>query len=257
MPLLNGRLVGVPGGLNTSRCCAARAVPEIVSARAMSTGVMARSGPLRGEAGYAVSRADARRDIFARSRLSTGSTTRRNAMADTRGRIRWVLVFWMFVLSAVAYLDRVNLSIAGRFVAQEFGLSNVQLRTVFSSFILGYALFQAPGGRLADRFGPRWVLFVGVLWWSVFTALTGWLPSGFSGALAALLLVRFLLGVGEAVVYPASNRAIASWIPMSERGIANGILFAGVGVGAGVATPLVTKILALHGWRWSFFACSF
>ena len=177
-------------------------------------------------------------------------------MADKRGSIRWVLVSWMFVLSAVAYLDRVNLSIAGRFVAQEFGLSNVQLGTVFSSFILGYALFQAPGGRLADRFGPRWVLFIGVFWWSVFTALTGWLPSGFSGALAALLIVRFLLGVGEAVVYPASNRVVASWIPSSERGVANGILFAGVGVGAGVATPLVTRILALHGWRWSFFACA-
>lgn len=173
-----------------------------------------------------------------------------------RGSVRWIVVFWLFVLSAVAYLDRVNLSIAGRFLAQDFGLTNVQLGRVFSAFLYGYALFQAPAGRLADRFGPRWVLFIGVIWWGIFTALTGWLPSGIAGALLALLCVRFLLGVGEAVVYPASNRVVAKWIPVGERGIANGILFAGVGVGAGIATPFVTAVMTDYGWRWVFGVCA-
>ncbi len=168
------------------------------------------------------------------------------------GRIRWVIVFWMFVISAIAYLDRVNISIAGPSIEQEFHLDHIQLGWVFSAFVLGYALFQAPGGRLADRFGPRRVLALGAVWWAVFTSLTALVPGGFARALLALLSVRFLLGVGEAVVYPASNRMVASWVPSQERGIANGCIFAGVGAGAGIAPPLITYILVHHGWRWSF-----
>src|SRR5512142_2723752 len=116
-----------------------------------------------------------------------------------RLRFRWVLIGWMFAISAIAYLDRVNISIAGRAIQQEFGLDNLRLGWVFSAFVVGYALFQAPGGRLADRFGPRNILALGTVWWAVFTALTGTVPSGFALAIASLIAVRFLLGVGEAV----------------------------------------------------------
>ena len=75
----------------------------------------------------------------------------------------------MFVVSAIAYLDRVNISIAGPTIAKEFRLDNVQLGWIFSAFVLGYALFQAPGGRISDRFGPRSTLMIGVIWWGVFT----------------------------------------------------------------------------------------
>jgi MFS transporter, ACS family, glucarate transporter len=169
-----------------------------------------------------------------------------------RGKIRWLLIFWMFVISAIAYLDRVNISIAGSSIEQEFHLQHTQLGWVFSAFVLGYALFQAPGGRLADRFGPRRILALGTVWWAVFTALTAFVPAGLGSALGTLLGTRFLLGVGEAVVYPASNRLVASWIPSQERGIANGLIFAGVGAGAAIAPPLVIYILVHHGWRWSF-----
>jgi ACS family glucarate transporter-like MFS transporter len=169
-----------------------------------------------------------------------------------RGRVRWVLICWMFVISAIAYLDRVNISIAGRSIQQEFHLDNLQLGWVFSAFVLGYALFQAPGGRLADRFGPRKVLTVGTVWWGLFTALTALVPSSIASALVVMLAVRFFLGLGEAVVYPASNRLVASWIPSQERGLANGLIFAGVGIGAGVTPPLITYVLVNYGWRWSF-----
>src|SRR2546430_17425717 len=86
-------------------------------------------------------------------------------MADhVESRVRWVLVFWLFVLSAVAYLDRINLSIAGSFIATEFRLTNVQLGSLTSAFLMGYALFQTVGGWLADRLGSRRVLAAGVLW---------------------------------------------------------------------------------------------
>jgi len=169
-----------------------------------------------------------------------------------RGRTRWVLIGWMFVLSAIAYLNRVGISIAGGSIEQDFHLSQIQLGWVFSAFVLGYALFQAPGGRLADRFGPRRVIALGTVWWGVFAALTGLAPTGISGALVILLAVRFALGMGVAVLYPASNRLVASWIPAEERGVANGWIFAGVGAGAGIAPPLITYILVHSGWRWSF-----
>ena len=165
---------------------------------------------------------------------------------------RWLLVFWLFVLSAVAFLDRVNISIAGGSIASEFGLTNVQLGWVFSSFLLGYALFQTPGGWLSDRLGPRRVLTAGVIWWGVFTALTAMVPSKVGGALLFFVAMRFLLGAGEAIIYPASNRFVSWWIPTQERGIANGIIFAGVGVGAGITPPAISYVMFHYGWRWSF-----
>jgi ACS family glucarate transporter-like MFS transporter len=158
----------------------------------------------------------------------------------------------MFVVSAIAYLDRVNISIAGHAIAEEFHLNNIELGWVFSAFVLGYALFQAPGGRLADRLGPRMVLGLGVVWWGVFTCLITFLPASMAGLVAIIIGIRFCLGMGEAVVYPASNCIVSAWIPSTERGIANGIIFTGVGFGAGVAPPLITYVLVHYGWRWSF-----
>jgi MFS transporter, ACS family, glucarate transporter len=169
-----------------------------------------------------------------------------------RGRLRWLLIFWMFTVSAIAYLDRVNISIAGHFIQEEYHLSQVELGWIFSAFLIGYAAFQAPGGRLADRFGPRKILALGTVWWGVFTALTALVSPTLAGVIFVLIAVRFALGLGEAVVYPASNRLVAKWIPSSERGIANGFIFAGVGAGAGITPPLIAYILMHYGWRWSF-----
>jgi ACS family glucarate transporter-like MFS transporter len=171
---------------------------------------------------------------------------------ESQTNVRWVLVAWLFVISAIAYLDRVNISIAGQAIKSEFHLDNIQLGWVFSAFVLGYAFLQAPAGRLADQVGARRVLTVGVIWWAVFTSLITFLSPALSGLIVILIAIRFLLGVGEAVVYPASNCIVSSWIPSAERGRANGIIFAGVGFGAGLAPPLITYMLTRHGWRSSF-----
>src|SRR6202048_1087554 len=167
-------------------------------------------------------------------------------------RTRWLLVFWLFVLSAVAFLDRVNISIAGSSIAADYGLTNQQLGWVFSSFLLGYALFQTAGGWLSDKLGPRRVLTVGVVWWGIFTALTAVVPSQMRAALLLFVAIRFLLGAGEAVIYPASNQFVSWWVPTQERGIANGIIFAGVGVGAGITPPAISYVMIHYGWRSSF-----
>ena len=175
---------------------------------------------------------------------------------DRTTHVRWFLVFWLFVLSAVSYLDRVNISIAGGSIAEAYHLSDVQLGKVFSAMLVGYAIFQTTAGRLADRFGPRRVLTAGVIWWGVFTAITALVPPRISGAVLVFMLVRFLLGAGEAVIYPSANRFVASWIPVHERGIANGWIFAGVGAGAGLTPPLITYLMIHYGWRSSFWTCS-
>lgn len=164
------------------------------------------------------------------------------------------MVGLVLAIAAVAYLDRVNISIAASFLKEDLDLTQIQLGTIFSAFVLGYALTQPFAGRVADRYGAYRVIAIGIVWWTVLTVATALVPTGFAGAFGAMLFVRFMLGVGESVIFPASNRLVASWIPSKERGLANGLVFAGVGVGAGIAPPLVATIMASHGWRWAFFA---
>jgi ACS family glucarate transporter-like MFS transporter len=186
----------------------------------------------------------------------SGNRGEEPVIASDKIPVRWFLIFWLFVLSAVSYLDRVNISIAGGSIVDAYHLTDVQLGKVFSALVAGYALFQTLGGYLADRFGPRRVLAGGVIWWGIFTAMTALVPPDISGALILFVAVRFLLGAGEAVIYPAANQFVARWIPVRERGIANGWIFAGVGAGAGLTPPLITYLMIHYGWRSSFWVCS-
>lgn len=168
------------------------------------------------------------------------------------GRVRWLMVALAFLVAAVSYLDRSNISIAAPVLKADLSLSDRQLGLVFSAFVFGYALTQPIAGRLADRFGPYAIVAIGIVWWSVLTAATAMIPSTFAGAFVTLLVVRCILGIGESVIFPASNRLVASWIPKQERGLANGLIFAGVGVGAGLAPPLITTIMLSSDWRAAF-----
>jgi ACS family glucarate transporter-like MFS transporter len=167
-------------------------------------------------------------------------------------RVRYLLAFWLFVLSGVAFLDRTNISIAGIQISKEYGLGNQRLGWIFSAFLIGYAGFQLPAGWLAASYGPRRVLTLGVLWWGIATALTAILPGGMSHAVILLIAIRFALGAGEAVIYPAANQFVARWVPVHERGFINGLIFAGVGAGSGLTPPLLTWLIVRQGWRAAF-----
>lgn len=169
-----------------------------------------------------------------------------------RTRIRFLLCFWLFVLSAISYLDRTNIAIAGTQLSQQFNLGNQRLGWIFSAFLIGYAAFQIPAGVLAVRFGPRRVLTVGVLIWAACNVLTALLPTGFSQAIVLLIAVRCTLGIAEAVIYPSANQFVARWVPQKERGIVNGLIFAGIGIGGGLTPPLLTWIILSRGWRAAF-----
>jgi ACS family glucarate transporter-like MFS transporter len=171
---------------------------------------------------------------------------------ERRTRIRFLLCFWLFVLSTISFVDRTNVAIAGTQLSHQFGLGNQRLGWVFSAFLVGYASFPLPAGVLAVRFGPRRVLTCGVLIWAVCNVLTALLPSGFAHAVVLLIAVRCALGLAEAVIYPAANQFVARWVPQKERGFINGLIFAGVGAGSGLTPPLLTWIILMWGWRAAF-----
>jgi ACS family glucarate transporter-like MFS transporter len=161
------------------------------------------------------------------------------------------------LLSATAtagYLCRVNVSVAGALLMGEFGLSQIQMGRVFSAFLLGYALFQVPGGMLADRWGARRVVAFVTWWWvlaTVLQAAVGWGPLGGSaaGVLWMLVVLRFVLGVGAAPTYPASAQGRRAMVPPLARGRANGIVIGSVGLGSALAPPLVSSVMVSWGWR--------
>lgn len=162
-------------------------------------------------------------------------------------RMRWLIVLATFLLSVLLYVDRICISAAKDAVSADIGLSEQQMGWVFSAFALGYALLQAPSGWLADRLGPRPVLALIVALWSIFTGLTA-----AASSFTSMLVVRFLFGAGEAGAFPGMARAVYSWIPMSERGLVQGINFSGSRIGAAVTLPVISWLIAELGWRPTF-----
>ncbi|HEV2465390.1 MAG TPA: MFS transporter [Acidobacteriaceae bacterium] len=167
-------------------------------------------------------------------------------------KLRYFLGFWLFILSAVAFLDRTNITIAGPQISQQYGLNDQRLGWIFSAFLIGYAVLQIPAGWLASRSGPRKVLTIGVLLWGVTTAATAMLPSTIEHAVLLLIVLRLALGGSESVIYPAANQFVARWIPLRERGRINGLIFAGVGAGSGLTPPLLNWLIGNYTWRAAF-----
>jgi len=171
-------------------------------------------------------------------------------------RIRWLILALLLGISIVTYIDRVNISVTARHMIPSLGLTKVQMGQVFSAFVLGYALCQIPGGWLGDRWGARRILTLAVIWWSIFTALTALAPAlpivNMIGILGSLILVRFLIGVGEAAALPNFNRVVASWFGPHERGLGIGIAISGIGIGSALTPPLTAWVMVNFGWQTVF-----
>jgi MFS family permease len=164
----------------------------------------------------------------------------------TSHRRYWVFLL-LFLFNAIAYLDRVNMSVAGKPIAQEFGLSPVALGYLFSSFLWAYVLMMLPGGRLIDRWGTHIVASVATAVWSAAQMATG-LASSF----AAMLATRLGLGIGEAPFAPITYGSVRSWSPYTERGTAVAVISAGSSLGLSLGAPAVAWLIETLSWRWSF-----
>ncbi|GAB2900814.1 MFS transporter [Paraburkholderia jirisanensis] len=163
------------------------------------------------------------------------------------GRI--VIYLLLFTGCSINYVDRVVLSVAAHPIAQEFGLSTVQLGYLFSAFLWTYLIFVLPWGMLVDRIGTRRSTASGMAIWSFATVLTG-LCGGFTSA----ILSRLLMGFGEASTYPAGAKTIREWIPARERGFATTVFNCGGYAGPALGSVLMGSLVSAIGWRGGFFA---
>ncbi len=175
-------------------------------------------------------------------------------------RVRWWILGIVMGIMAVTALNRLNLSIAGKLIDEEFSFGTVRMGLIFSAFLWGYGLFQIPWGYICDRIGPRRTLTASILCFAVGAGAVGLVPrlaamTGI-GALAAFRLVRFITGVGEAAISSNVTRVIASWTSVRERGFASGLQVCGLGLG-GTLTPVFIAWTMTHwGWRASFMICA-
>ena len=160
---------------------------------------------------------------------------------------RHLLIVSTFLLSVLLYVDRTCISTAKDAVCADLGLNKEQWSWVLASFAFGYALFQTPGGAMADKLGGRFVLTAVVAAWSVFTGLTA-----VAWNFVSMLVIRFLFGAGEAGAFPGMARVVYSWIPVKERGLVKGINFSGSRIGAALAMPGVAWLIHQFGWKQTF-----
>ena len=151
-------------------------------------------------------------------------------------------------LTTLTYLDRICISIVGVRIKTEFGLNNLQFGWVLASFSLAYAMFEIPSGVWGDRIGPKALFIRIVLFWSLFTALTG-LATG----LISLIAIRFLFGIGESGTYPNCMIVMSRWFPVQEIGRA--LTWVGIGsqIGSAIAPLIIIPIAVSFGWRASFY----
>ena len=161
-------------------------------------------------------------------------------------RYQLVLVFVLFAI--ITYLDRNSISSIGSDLTKDLGINDEQWGLILAAFSLAYGLFEIPTGLMVDKYGPRVTLFRIVVWWSVFTVLTG-----FATGFYFLIIVRFLFGAGEAGAFPTASVAIARWFPTAERGRIQSIMWMGSRLGGAMAPILSIWLASVYGWRTVFF----
>ena len=173
----------------------------------------------------------------------TGSV-RRSAL-----KVRHLILFVLCLMYFVAYVDRVNISVAGPAIRKDLGLTPIELGLIFSAFAYPYAAMQIAGGWASDRFGPRRVLAALSSLWAAATILTG-----LSWSVESLVVCRVFVGLGEGGAFPTATRAFTWWLPARERGFAQGITHSCARLGGAVTPPIVLAVVARYGWRASFIA---
>lgn len=161
---------------------------------------------------------------------------------------RYLVFVGLFILMFINYLDRVNLSVAAKSIAENYGLSPIDMGYIFSAFLWTYLVCLIPMGMLADRFGGRAITYSTLGLWSLAGIWTG-----LSTSYSSLFASRLVLGIGESASYPAGGKIIREWAPQSERGLAAAFLNCGAHAGLCVGSMVVGALIIQFGWRESFY----
>ncbi len=168
--------------------------------------------------------------------------------------VRYLIVFMLFVLTAINYADRASMSFAGPEIQKEYGITAGQLGWIFSAFSWAYVIFQLPGGWMLDRYGSKIVYVSAVIFWSICTALQGAVGFFHAGlALGLLFLVRFLIGAAESPSFPGNSRVVAAWFPAQERATAAAIFNSAQYFATVLFAPFMAWIVHSWGWQYMFF----
>jgi sugar phosphate permease len=195
------------------------------------------------------------------------SGSKRRAADEPCTRARYGVLAYAVAMAVILYLDRMSISVAMPAIAADLGLPIARVADSVAAFFWCYALFQVPAGWLGDRIGGRRALTLYVVAWSL--AMAG---LGLVGGLASLVLMRGLLGIGQAGAYATTAGFLRHWMPFSVRGFANSAVSLG-GRAGGVLAPALTSLLmaaaailpgdaarwrpvfigyALVGWVWAW-----
>lgn len=161
--------------------------------------------------------------------------------------LRWIIVFLLFLVYMINYLDRVALSITVPMIEKELTINPEQFGMIFGSFFFGYAIFNFIGGLAVDKFGPTLVMGLAVGLWSVFCGMTA-IATGFY----SMLILRVLFGMAEGPICASANKMINGWFPKKQAATAMGLLSAGSPLGGAVAGPIVGYLAISFGWRPAF-----
>ncbi len=171
--------------------------------------------------------------------------------------VRFRILAVLFALSFVNYLLRNNFSVAIPSIREEFAFTNAEIGWILGSFNLSYTLFQIPGGIFGESIGHRRALAMIAVTWGVLTLLTGFAPSlmaaSATGAMVALIVVRFLMGIANAPIFPIITGTIARWFPAGSWAFPNALTSAGLTLGQAAIGPVVTLLIIAFGWRMSFY----
>jgi sugar phosphate permease len=162
-------------------------------------------------------------------------------------RVRWIMMFLVFLISTVSYLDRTNLSVSAPIISKQFHLSPVQLGVILSAFSWSYAIAQIPAGMIANWLKPRKTYFYGMLAWCIILILTTQAAS-----YGAWIIFRIPFGIAEAITWPAASVLLARWFPRVEYSQAMSLQNLGLVIGAAVAPPIVAFLIVHWGWQMAF-----
>ncbi len=172
--------------------------------------------------------------------------------------MRWLILFLIVIASGVSYVLRTNISVVGESMIADLGLTEIQLGMIFSSFAAGYAIFQFPGGVFGEKYGARFALTAIAIAWGVLTILTALVPGSdvipLTLTLAVLIVIRFLVGMTHAPIFPvACGGVISRWFPVGSWGLPNGLSSTGLTLGAAATAPLLVWLMETYGWRGALF----
>ena len=162
-------------------------------------------------------------------------------------RFRWFVIFLLFAISIVNYIDRAAISYSIPHIERDLGLSPSDAGGILGAFGLGYAITTLIGGFVVDRFGSRSVLAIAAVLWSLSIGATG-LATGFG----VLYGARVLLGISEGPNFPALTGAVSHWLAPRERATALGNALVAVPLALAIGGPIVTQLLGWFDWRGMF-----